>query len=290
MFKRKVKRPRGFFTMAQNSSSGNYVRLAYAQALSLKATQTEVPWLSIGVTPGTEIPAKYRKCFDEIIEIPWGDCANSSEWKLDNEWKAYHITPYNETIKLDADMLFLSDMSHWWNVLASRTINVCSSVKTYHNETITSNFYRTDYVDNNLPNVYSAAFYFKLCDKSEQLFVKLQDIHKNWDIYSRICMPNNRPLKFTTDTGLALAIKLLWYDEFCLSPNILTFTHMKGQLQNWVNVGSRDFLWANFVPHYFTKDLKLIVGNVEQTGVFHYHDNKFLTDDIIEKYEQRLNI
>lgn len=290
MFKRNIKRQRGFFTIAQNSPTSDYVRIAYAQALSLKATQLEVPWLSIGVTSGTIIPDKYKEIFDEIIEIPWGDCAKNSQWKLENEWKVYHITPYEETIKLDADMLFLSNISNKWNILSNKNINVCSSVKTYHNEIIKSDFYRKDYTNNNLPNIYSAMFYFKLSPESKLLFKKFQDIYKNWDIYSRLCMPKNRPSKFTTDTGLALAIKLLWYDRFCADPFLLSFTHMKSQLQNWVNVGSKDFLWTQFVPYYFTNDLELIVGNIKQTGIFHYHDNTFLTDDIISKYEKRLGI
>jgi hypothetical protein len=92
---REFKRKRGFFTFAQNGTH-DYVRMAYALALSLKATQTDVPYLSIGVTPGQVVPEKYKWAFDEIIEIPWGDAAKTSSWKLENEWKAYHMTPYEE--------------------------------------------------------------------------------------------------------------------------------------------------------------------------------------------------
>jgi hypothetical protein len=40
---REFKRKRGFFTFAQNGTH-DYVRMAYALALSLKATQTDVPY------------------------------------------------------------------------------------------------------------------------------------------------------------------------------------------------------------------------------------------------------
>jgi hypothetical protein len=42
---REFKRKRGFFTFAQNGTH-DYVRMAYALALSLKATQTDVPYCS----------------------------------------------------------------------------------------------------------------------------------------------------------------------------------------------------------------------------------------------------
>src|SRR5271157_3807356 len=106
MTDRIFKRERGFLTIAQNSADTDYIRLAYGLALSLKATQKENGYLSILVTPGTIVNKEYRWAFDEIIEIPWGDNATASRWKLENEWKAYHVTPYRETIKLDADMLF----------------------------------------------------------------------------------------------------------------------------------------------------------------------------------------
>ncbi|NJO58817.1 MAG: hypothetical protein HC836_10845 [Richelia sp. RM2_1_2] len=289
MFNRNIKRDCGFFTIAQNSDV-DYVKIAYGLALSLLATQKEVPYLAVGVTPGTEILPKYREVFDEIIEIPWNDDAKDSLWKLENEWKAYHVSPYNKTIKLDADMLFLSDVTSWWRKLENTPLNVCSEVRTYHNEVITSNKYRLDFVANKLPNVYSAMCYFNISDVNHLLFQKLGDITLNWGMYSKICLSNTKPDKFTTDVGLALALKLLWYDNWCLKPSILTFTHMKSHLQNWHNIGNGDFAWTQYLPHYFSKNLELIVGNIKQTGVFHYHHKNILTDDIIKKYERYLGI
>ena len=60
------------------------------------------------------LPQKYRDAFDEVITIPWTDEAIMHNWKLHNWWKAYHMTPYKETICLDADMIFTHDHSEWW--------------------------------------------------------------------------------------------------------------------------------------------------------------------------------
>ena len=76
---------KGFFTIAQGDQ---YIRFAYALALSLKISQSTYSNLSIGVTPGTIVPEKYAKVFDKIVDIPWGDAAEKTSWKLENEWKA----------------------------------------------------------------------------------------------------------------------------------------------------------------------------------------------------------
>ena len=83
------------------------------------------------------MPAAYRAVFDEVIDVPWIDEAQQSDWKLENEWKAFHVTPYQETIKLDADMLFVSDISGWWPLLARQELLACTTVETYRGEVMT---------------------------------------------------------------------------------------------------------------------------------------------------------
>jgi hypothetical protein len=157
---REFKRDRGFLVFAQNGNT-DYLRLAYGLALSLVATQTDVPYLSVAITPGMDVPDHYREVFDEVIDIPWIDAAAQSEWKLENEWKAYHVTPYRETIKLDADMLFTADIAHWWKLLSTRDFWACTSVETYRGEIATSDYYRKTFTSNSLPNVYTAFMYFR---------------------------------------------------------------------------------------------------------------------------------
>ena len=119
---------KGFFTIAQNSGETDYVRMAYALALSLRCSQKTVKNLSIGITPGTKIDQKYAWAFDNIIEIPWNDHAADSSWKLENEWKTYHMSPYDETVKLDCDMLFFNDIAAWWDAMSGHDFLACNQV------------------------------------------------------------------------------------------------------------------------------------------------------------------
>ena len=40
----------------------------------------------------------------KVIKLPYGDQAPDSDWKLVNDWQVYEASPYEYTIKLEADM------------------------------------------------------------------------------------------------------------------------------------------------------------------------------------------
>jgi hypothetical protein len=281
-----AKRQRGFLTFAQNNPTCDYIWHAYALALSIRATQKDVPYLSIAVTPGTKIYKRYN-IFDEIIEIPWGDPTEFSDIKFENEWKAYHITPYEETIKLDADMLFLSDVSHWWDNNNLFPVRICNTVNTFRGETGTSTFYRQDHIQNNIPNLYSGAMYFRKDDKAKLFFKIVEDIFTDWEAYAKTFMPKETPKLATTDTVVSLAAYILNWIDVINDKNSLTFTHMKSKI-NWTNV--RDFSWRCYAPYQLTDKLELYIGNFKQEGLFHYVDKGFLTEAICNKYEKFLHL
>ena len=282
---RTFKRQRGFLTFAQNGTE-NYLRMAYGLALSLRATQAE-PYLAVVVTRDTEVSDKYRAVFDEVIEVPWIDEAADSEWKLENEWKAYHVTPYEETIKLDADMLFTSDIAEWWPMLGRQEVLACTTVETYRGEVITSDLYRKCFTANALPNIYTAMLYFRISRRAMMVFDLAQTIFRNWQRYfEEFLEPVTRPSIVSTDVVFALAIHLLGVDQ-CIFKTLPVprFVHMKTQLQNWPNFID-DENWTRHIQVTLTDVMKL--GRHRQHLPLHYHIKSFLTDDILQHYERRL--
>lgn len=284
---REFKRDRGFLVFAQNGTT-DYLRLAYALALSLKATQAAVPYLSVVVTPGTVIPPHYAAVFDEIIDVPWLDEAKNSSWKLENEWKAYHITPYRETIKLDADMLFTSDISEWWDILAKQDVWACTTAESYRGELVTSDFYRRTFTANDLPNVYTAFMYFKITDRAQELFDMAEFIYHNWQRTFYDFLDDSRPDCVSTDVVFALAMKLVNGEDDMSFPAmpVPRFVHMKARLQGWPYGADEE--WLKHISFTVTPDLQVRIGRYTQNLPVHYHLKEALTDEIIQTYERVL--
>ena len=57
-------------------------------------------------------------------------------------------------------------------------------------------------------------------------------------------------------------------------------THMKPAAQKWKAVPEK---WTSVLGRYYRNDGVLLLGNFLQTGILHYVEDEFLTDDIIEK-------
>jgi hypothetical protein len=281
---------RGFFTFAQNSADVDYIRCAYGLALSLKQTQKCFSNLSIGITPGTIIDEKYSWAFDKIIEIPWGDQAEASQWKLENEWKVPYMTPYDETIKLDADMLFFTDISAWWDLLGCNEYNfVCANkVLNWRGEKITNDYCRKTFTANKLPNLYTVFTYFNKQDIVFEIYELVKTITWNWEkFFEEFLEPNTRPQIFSTDVVVALAMKILDLDKYTYTERSYpTFTHMKTELQGINDSSSQD--WRHYFSSFFSMDGGLKIGNHQQIYPLHYVVKDFLTDEMIAQYESQV--
>lgn len=269
---------RGFCLLAQNNDATDYVKQAYALALSLhKHNQGQ----KISLITNDELPEEWKSAFDQIIPIPWTDSAETSDWKIENRWKVYHASPYEETIVLEADMLITSDITHWWDELSKRELFFVSNVRTYRDEKVTSRYYRKTFEANNLPNLYSALHYFKKGETAKEFYNLLEIIMNNWALFYTKYAPENYQKWCSVDLSAAIASKILGNEKEITDPNsFITFTHMKTYVQGWYNVPEK---WTKAIGRYYTDDGKLFLGNYLQTRVLHYVEDAFLTDEILEK-------
>jgi hypothetical protein len=279
---------RGYIILAQNSKSEDYVRMAYALALSIKNTQTTVSNVCLATDVQlSDLDKKVKRVFDDIVPIPWIDHASGSKWKIENKWKYYYMTPYDETVILDADMIFPRDISYWWDILSKQDVWITDKPQTFKGEVITSEKYRKTFVANELPNVYTAFMYFKKTELSAELFRLTQLIFENWERYFYNYLDETRPKNLSGDVAYALAIKLLGIENECFGnlTTIPTFVHMKGHLQN-IDEKYITEDWTQTIPTYFREDGGFKIGNYEQVYPFHYHIKEWLTDDMISILEK----
>ena len=188
--------------------------MAYALAMSIKLTQSKINSVTLLTDVPESIPEHYKRAFDKVLPIEWNDDAHGSEWKIENRWKLYHFSPYNETVILDADMLFLSDISHWWPYMTENfDLLITDQVFTYRNELITDSFYRKIFRENNLPNCYSAFTYFKKSDKAKEFWMLVELIVKDWRVFYQRYIQESKPNYLSIDVAFSLAVKILGIED-----------------------------------------------------------------------------
>lgn len=284
---------KGYIVIAQNNADTDYLEQAYALALNLKLTQSTVSNLTVCVDPATkkQIKQKHKAVFDHIVDIPWGDHAEEAEWKIDNKWKYYYMSPYDETVILDTDMIFPTDVSHWWDILGQQDVWATTKVRTYRNEVVTSDYYRKYFDANNLPNVYTAFFYFKKSELASELFAMTEIIFQHWQRMYFKYMLNGKPDWLSGDIAFALAMQILGIESECTRENttyVPTFVHMKSHIQNITHTAVNED-WTQSLPTYYKNCKEFKIGNFQQTLPFHYVVKDWMTADMIKQMEQEYN-
>lgn len=273
---------KGFVVLAQNTDSVDYVRQAYALALSIKLTQQTVT--DISIITNDPVSDSYRSVFDQVIDIPWGDASNGSRFKVENRWKIYHVSPYDETVVLDTDMLILDDLTNFWTTFSNYDVYYTGKVLDYRNKIVNDDYYRKAFTANHLPSVYAGLHYFKKSDFAKEFYSWVELITNNWELFYGNFVSEHYPGRLSMDITAALSAKIMDVADKITNNrhDPVTFTHMKSRIQGWAEPSDS---WMNSVAVYFDDDCNLKIGNFQQTGVFHYTEKEFLTDKIVKKLE-----
>lgn len=276
---------KGIVLLAQNNDIHNYVEQAVALAMSVKKFNN-VP---VSIITNDEVPAEFVKYFDKILPIEWGDMAFNSNWKVENRWKVYHQSPYNETIVMDTDMLVLKNIDNLWKFYSNYDLFFTTNPVTYRNEPITSTYYRQMFIDNNLPNIYSALYYFKKSKTAYNFFTYLELVIKNFDKFQTDLCPKTTQESVSLDVAIAMTVKLLDIEDSVTNynNNLSTFVHMKPHVQNWHRTRDK---WQNSVATYLTESQELYIGNYKQNNIFHYTEKNFLSNNNIIKRLEGANV
>ena len=265
----------GFFVVAQNSLDCDYIKQAYYLAKSIARSQSIVK--NISLMTNDTVPAEYVSAFDKIIQIPFEDHALNSEWKVQNRWKAYHATPYEHTILLDADMLVLSDLDNVWKKLQDKNLYFTSQVKNFRGDILTDRVYRKTFIENALPNLYSGFCYFKKSSESLEFWKLVEFITYNWEKFYGEFSPKNYQKFYSLDVTISIAVKILGLDNCFDSNQICSFTHMKSLIQGWHSVHPD---WTKVAQVEIIDAETIYINQFKQSGVLHYIENSFLEDYI----------
>lgn len=207
--------------------------------------------------------------------LPHGDQAIDTDWKLQNDWQVYEASPYEYTIKLEADMYLPKSIDYWWDVLKDRDVVVSTTARNFKQEITPVRAYRRFIDDNKLPDTYNGLTYFKKSERAEQFFKVVRDIFENWNEYRDILKCNKDELA-TTDWVYALACHIIGVEHTTL-PNFkdMSMIHMKQFINGTPGEDWRDVLVYELLPN------TLRVNTIPQMYPFHYHLKDFC-DTILE--------
>jgi len=231
--------------MAQNTETTDYVKCAEALSKSIKQAMPDA-----NVTIITELPLK----LDGFA----------------NDWQVYNASPYEYTIKLEADMFIPTDISYWWDVLQDRDLVLCTTIRNFKGEVSDVMAYRQFITDNELPNIYNAITYFKKSSIAQQFFNLVNDIFTNWEDYKKILKCDiNEPA--STDWVYAIASHLMGVEQTTLPTfTQMSMVHMKQHINGLITED-----WTKELVTEFHADV-LKVNTIVQRYPFHYYVKEFV--------------
>ena len=281
------KEQQGYVTFAQNTDEVDYLRLAYIQALNIKATQQDNRYAVMVDARTLElITDEHRQVFDYIIEIKEDLNPAAADKKFANEWQVFWLTPFKETIKLESDLLFTRSIDHWWTAFRLRNICLSTGTKNYQGISSTVRKYRELFDANGLPDVYNGLMYFRFSREAKEFFEAAGLILRNWS-YVKTALKNCIEDTPSTDVLYGLAALLVGEDT-CTMPSMdfANFVHMKPAINGFHE--SQSFQDV-YVTEFDTDSGMIRINNVNQYHPLHYYDKTFPTQEMIDYYRSRIS-
>lgn len=261
---------KGYVIYAQNTEQVNYIECAEVLAHSIKKHSKKANVTLISNNRTT------CDLFDEIVELPYGDQASESNWKLINDWQIYDASPYSHTIKIEADIIVTSNLDYLFDSLNIVDICLCTNIRDYTNKISEEKIYRKFIVDNELPDVYNAITVFKKSEFAKKFFNNVKFVFENWEeIKNNFICNVNEPA--TTDFVYAIVAHIMGIENVSI-PNLISMVHMKQFINN---LKSDD--WTKELVYEFEP---LRIQKHTQTYPFHYNLKEFAKE--YNKYYGRI--
>lgn len=189
--------------------------------------------------------------------LPHGD---QGGWA--NDWQMFRVSPYRQTIKLEADMLAAGPIDHWWNLFEHRDVVISQGARTMYDQPAESRYYRKTFDQNNLPDIYNAITYWRLSATAQEFFALVRDIFQYWSTYQRLLkFPDPEP---STDLVYAMAAVIMGPERVTLPAGLgPSIVHMKQHINPiHTNDWTQELIWESD---------PFRINTVAQWGLVHYH-------------------
>lgn len=241
----------GYLIVALNQYHSDYVSMAQQLAASIHHWHPDAKIALVTDTPGD-----YAE-FSHVIAV---DYNQANPYAVDPQ--IFYLTPFRETIKLEADMIMSSPCDHWWYLLRHRDVVISTGCRNWQDQVSKDRTYRKIFDINHLPDVYNAITYWRRSFQAKKFFDLVADIFQKWDLYSKtIRQAETVP---STDVVYAMAAQIIGPElvtmPWATYPNIV---HMKA-----AHAGTQTMTWTHELV-WETDPLR--IQTIAQWGAFHYN-------------------
>ena len=281
---------RGFLTIGIDTDV-NKIKNSYALALSIKISDpTAEVCIVVEADKMDYVEEQFGDAFDYIVELPFGNTAFKDGFHGANFWQIIHCTPFEETIYVDYDTLFLNvHIGDLWEKFSGFGIGVPTYAKTYRNRLANKGMTFETELTYELPTFHNQMMYFKRDDKLALEWFKMADpFFQNWRDAYNVFFKEKKPESFNKNVICNLVTHSLDVANE-IAVNVPIYYDLDSRAQ---------YLWNNDVPEnatellntWFTTRYGLYIENsLVQHGIVHYKDEDFIDKDIIDELKTSFN-
>ena len=254
---------KGFLWFAQNNDTTDYVELSIRLAESIKLWNRENKICVI-----TDAKSKFEHKAVDLVKVLAHDDSEEHKVKWANEYKAFNVTPFTHTIKLESDMLWTMNTDWWWHHLWQHDLVFSVDCRNYKDNIVKTTPYRNLFTRNCLPNIYNGLMYFRKSKWAQRFFNTAKHITKNWDLVRRDVLINCHDEFPSTDVVFGLAYRMIdptntglidyeWFKFLHHKPAVNGLDHVKDQ---------NNYLFPNKNSEAY------YLGDKRVSRVWHYHE------------------
>lgn len=197
-----------------------------------------------------------------VTIVTAGMLPNGDQGGWANDWQMFAVSPYRQTIKLEADMLVSSPVDHWWTLFELRDVVISQGCRDFYGQSSSVRTYRKCFDINDLPDVYNAVTYWRLSSTAKEFFDLIRQIFEHWAEFRKLLkFADDQP---STDVVYAMAAKIMGPERVTLPAGVgPSIVHMKRGINpiktdDW----TQELIWE-------TDPFR--INTITQQGFVHYH-------------------
>jgi hypothetical protein len=255
---------RGVLMYAHNNTEIDYLKIACANALMVQknlnvpvALVTDESTLEWGYKSLTK--EFIDKCFETIIPVSrdhsfsnarvFQDTASTNktlQFYNCNHWAAYELSPYDETLFIDADYLIMSQaLSNCWGSETEFMIN-----HSLLDPNTTKEKYSNSIDDFGIKLYWATVIYFKKTEFAKLVFDTVRHIQENYNYYKQLYFFKNG--MYRNDHAFSIAIHML--NGFVETNSMISELPITGLMMAWDTCDIHDVTAINDITIYAEKD------------------------------------